>query len=67
MEVVEEKLTVEQYLELEKTSETRYEYVDGRRYKLTGEKRRHNKLVGRLVLLLSGMADKKGASLFVKA
>jgi Uma2 family endonuclease len=52
MAIAEEKLTVEEYLELEKTSEIRHEYVDGELLAMAGEKRRHNILVGRLYRLL---------------
>jgi Uma2 family endonuclease len=57
MAVTEKKLTVEEYLELEKTSEVRHEYVDGELLAMAGEKRRHNNLVGRLYRLLIDIAS----------
>jgi Uma2 family endonuclease len=56
-------LTVEEYLEFEKTSETRHEYVDGQLFELAGEKRRHNKLLGRLLNLLSKATDEKSGEM----
>lgn len=49
MAVAEKKLSVEEYLELEKESDIRHEYVDGELLAMAGEKRRHNRLVRRLV------------------
>ncbi|HEX4946036.1 MAG TPA: Uma2 family endonuclease [Blastocatellia bacterium] len=40
--------TVEEYLELEKTSEIRHEYVEGQIYAMSGASKRHNRLAGRI-------------------
>ncbi len=40
--------TVEEYLEFEKTSPVRYEYVDGQIYAMAGESKNHNRIAGRL-------------------
>jgi Uma2 family endonuclease len=63
MAIAKEKLSVKEYLELEKTSEIRHEYVDGELLAMAGEKRRHNRLVRRLVRLLSDGADEKDCEL----
>jgi Uma2 family endonuclease len=63
MAIAEKKLTVEEYLELEKTSEIRHEYVDGELLAMAGEKRRHNNLVARLVRLLADVANEKKCEL----
>ncbi len=66
MAVAEKKLSVEEYLELEKTSEIRHEYVDGELLAMAGEKRRHNRLGLRLARLLTDIADAKAANSFLK-
>ncbi len=63
MAMVERKLTVEEYLELEQISDIRHEYVDGELLAMAGEKRRHNNLVARLVRLLVDVADEKKCEL----
>lgn len=63
MATSKKKLSVEEYLELEKTSEIRHEYVDGHRLEMTGEKRRHNTIVGHLLRVLSPIAEEKGYEL----
>jgi Uma2 family endonuclease len=40
--------TVEEYLEFEKTSPVRYEYVDGQIYAMAGESKNHNRIAGHL-------------------
>ena len=40
--------TVEEYLEFEKTSPVRYEYVDGQIYAMAGESENHNRIAGHL-------------------
>lgn len=42
----------EEYLELEKTSEIRHEYVDGYIYSMTGGTRQHNKISGNIYAAL---------------
>ena len=59
----QKKLSVEDYLELEKTATTRHEYVDGELLAMAGEKRRHNNLVRQLVLLLTTPALEKQCEL----
>jgi Uma2 family endonuclease len=45
-------LTLEEYLELERTSDIRHEFVDGELIAMAGEKRRHNRVVGAIYRLL---------------
>lgn len=45
-------MTAEQYLEFEKTSQVRHEFVNGQLVAMAGEKRRHNKIAGRVYALL---------------
>jgi Uma2 family endonuclease len=52
MTAFEQTMTEAQYLEFEKTSLTRHEFVDGRLIAMAGEKRRHNKIAGRVYALL---------------
>jgi Uma2 family endonuclease len=44
--------TVEEYLELEKTSPVRHEYVDGEIYAMAGESKNHNRITGRVFSIL---------------
>ena len=52
------RMTSEQYLEAEKSSEVRHEFVDGVMHAMAGDKKRNNRIVKRLVRLL----DSKGRS-----
>jgi Uma2 family endonuclease len=45
-------LTLEEYLELERTSDSRHEFVDGEMVAMASEKRRHNRIVGAIYRLL---------------
>ncbi len=59
MKSVLEKMSFEQYLEFERTAESRHEFVDGTILAMAGEKRNHNRLARRFVLLLEELADQK--------
>jgi Uma2 family endonuclease len=53
-------LTLEDYLELEKTSTTRHEFVDGVMVAMAGEKRRHNRIARAIYSLLLNRARELG-------
>jgi Uma2 family endonuclease len=59
-------LSVDEYLELEKTSDIRHEYVDGELIAMAGEKRRHNRLVLRFAVLLEAIVQKWQCELVVE-
>jgi len=44
--------TVEEYLEFEKTSPVRHEYVNGEIFAMAGESKNHNRIAGRLFSIL---------------
>ena len=46
------RMMPEQYLEAEKSSEMRHEFVDGVIHAVAGDKKRNNRIVKRLVQLL---------------
>ncbi len=58
-----ETMTVQEYLELEKTAEVRHEYVDGQYLAMAGEKIRHNQITGRIYALLLETAMAKGCQI----
>ncbi len=45
-------LSIEEYLELEKTATVRHEYVAGEIHAMTGATRRHNRIIGNVSSLL---------------
>jgi len=45
--------TVEEYLEYEKTSPVRYEYVDGQIYAMAGESKNHNRIAADLFTIVN--------------
>ncbi len=69
MAIPQEKLfwTVEEYLEFEKNSEVRHEYVEGAIYAMAGEKKRHNRLAGRLFNILSAHLEETNCELYFES
>lgn len=61
--LAEQKMTVEEYLEFEKTSETRHEFVDGVLRAMAGESRRHDDIVLNIVEALRPVARANSCSL----
>ena len=59
-------MSVEAYLERERLSDVRHEYVDGAMLAMAGEKRVHNRLARRFVLLLEPVADRLGCEVIVE-
>jgi Uma2 family endonuclease len=67
MAVITEKIvSVEEYLELERRSDVRHEYVDGVMFAMAGEKRRHNRLAGRVYVLLLALAEARKCEVVVE-
>ncbi len=54
--ILEKKISLAEYLELEKKSDVRHEFVDGEMLAMAGEKRRHNRIAGRIYALLLEVA-----------
>ncbi len=54
--ILEKKISVDEYLELEKRSEVRHEFVDGEILAMAGEKRRHNRIAGEIFAQLLATA-----------
>jgi Uma2 family endonuclease len=60
----EPRMTVNEYLESEKHSEVRHEYVDGELREMLDETIRHNRIVGKILRWLSGLAETRGCDVF---
>jgi Uma2 family endonuclease len=61
-----EKISVQDYLQREQLAEVRHEFVDGVMIAMAGEKRVHNKLARRFVLLLEALADSKNCEVVIE-
>jgi Uma2 family endonuclease len=59
-------MSVEEYLEFEKTSEIRHEFVDGQIYAMAGEKKQHNRIAFRIAKLLDDAAQQKGCQVYLE-
>jgi Uma2 family endonuclease len=62
----ETTISVEAYLEQEKTSEVRHEYVDGKLYAMAGESKRHNRIVFKIARLLDDASTAKSCQVFIE-
>jgi Uma2 family endonuclease len=60
-------MTVEEYLEFERTSPTRHEFVDGVMVAMSGESKKHNRIAIRIVKALDDIAETKGCSVYVNS
>jgi Uma2 family endonuclease len=49
--------SVEEYLELEKTSSIKHEYVAGEIHAMVGDSRRHNRIAGKIYRMLADVAE----------
>ena len=58
------KLSVGEYLELEKRTEVRHEFVDGALRAMAGDKKINNRIVKRLIRLLDDTAEAKGCQVY---
>jgi Uma2 family endonuclease len=56
----EPRMTVNEYLESEKRSSVRHEYVDGELLAMASEKIRHNRIAGKILRLLGNLAEARG-------
>ena len=66
MAAAEKVITVDEYLELEKHSEVRHEYVDGELLAMACEKKRHNRIAGKIFRLLADIAEARGCEVFIE-
>ena len=57
-------ITEQEYLEGEKISELRHEYIDGDVYAMAGSSRRHNRIAGNLYIALSGASGNTPCDVF---
>jgi Uma2 family endonuclease len=60
-----QQTTFEQYLESEKRSEIRHEFVDGYTFAMAGGSDHHNRIAGRLYRLVFDAAEEAGCDLFI--
>ena len=61
-----EMIDVETYLELEKSSEVRHEYVDGELLAMAGATRRHNRIAGNAYAVLREIALTRGCEVVIE-
>jgi Uma2 family endonuclease len=59
-------ITSEEYLEFEKSSSLRHEFVNGKILAMAGEKKRHNRLAFRLAKLLDDAATKHHCQVYLE-
>ena len=65
--LLEAKISVQDYLELEKVSELKHEYVDGELIEMSGTKKNHNKVIQNIVVALNRLARDKGCDLYAES
>jgi Uma2 family endonuclease len=59
-----QRLTIQDYLTLERQSETRSDYLDGEMFAMTGASRQHNRIVLNLAFSLDSQLGEKGCEVF---
>ncbi len=59
-------MTLEEYLEFERTSDVRYEFVDGKVFAMAGEKRQHHRIARRVLRLLEATAEAKQCEIAIE-
>lgn len=64
VQLIESRMTVEEYFELEKQSEIRHEYYNGNVYAMAGTTLNHNRIVGKVRNLLSNHFLPRGCDVF---
>ena len=60
-------MTVKEYLEFERTSEVRHEFVDGVLVAMSGESKRHNRIAIKIVKALDDFAEAKGCNVYINS
>ena len=60
------EVTVEQYLEMERKSETRHEYVDGKVIAMAGESSTHNLVAGNIYRQLGNRFEDQPCVVFIE-
>lgn len=60
-------LTVEEYLDLEETSEVRHEYVGGNVFAMVGATKRHNRIITNILRKLADAADDASCRVYAEA
>jgi Uma2 family endonuclease len=58
------RLTIEEYLEIDKNSEEKFEYFDGEVFNMSGVHPNHSRLELRLARLLGEQIEKRGCTIF---
>ena len=58
------KMTPEEYLDAERISETRHEFLDGTIFAMTGASRKHNQITSNLVRILGNYLSEKPCSVY---
>lgn len=58
------RLTIEEYIELDKNSEERFEYFDGEVFNMSGVHPNHSRLELRLARLFGDQIEKRGCTIF---
>lgn len=66
MATISSLVSVEEYLNLEQTSDIRHEYVDGQLLAMAGESQEHEEIVLNVVEALRPIAKAKGCRLYTK-
>jgi Uma2 family endonuclease len=61
------KLTVEEYLEMEKLQDIRHEFIDGHIFAMMGATMAHNKITGNICASLHAQVRGTGCSVFLSA
>ena len=60
-------MTVKEYLEFERTSEVRHEFVDGVLVAMSGESKRHNRIAIKIVKALDDLAEAKSCNVYINS
>lgn len=63
-QLIDRKMTVEEYFELEEQSEIRHEYYDGEVYAMSGTTLNHNSIVGNVWGVFKSFFRKRGCRVF---